>query len=109
MPRYVSLVKYTPESLASVRAAGYASRVDALRGAIESIGGKLEAVEFMSSGEWDLMIRAEAPSSEANFAMASMSWASGVAERFVTYEVFTAAEADAAIAASSISYTAPGE
>lgn len=68
-------------------------------------------MEFMpSSGDWDLMIRAEAPSSEANFALASLSWASGVADKFVTYELFTAAEADAAIAAaSSISYTAPSE
>ena len=110
MTRYVTLVKYSPETLAAVREAGYASRVGVVRAAVESIGGTLESLDFMpSSSDYDFMVRIDVPSPEAGFAMGSMSWASGIASRMTTYEMYSGEAADAALGGSSIDYTPPGQ
>ncbi|MFN0089989.1 MAG: GYD domain-containing protein [Acidimicrobiales bacterium] len=107
MPRFVIYAKYTPAALTEVRKAGYASREAQMRALPESLGGKLEAAYFMPSTQWDFMAIMELPSSAAAFAMASLGNASGSFERADYAELFSADEADAAIAAST-TWSPPG-
>lgn len=100
--------KYAPEALQAVRDAGYASRVEALQGAVESVGGRLESLDFMPSAyEFDVMIRADLPSPAAHFALTGMVMASGIAVSATTYELFTAEEADLAVGDAGNQYTRP--
>ncbi len=96
MPRYVSLIKYSPEALAAARAEGYAARVEGARRAMESIGGTLEGMHFIGGGQWDIVVQMSVPSSAAMFDMGHMTGATGTFERSETYEIFTGEEADEA-------------
>ncbi len=96
MPRYVSLIKYSPEALAAARAEGYAARVEGARQAMESIGGTLESMHFVAGGNWDIVVHMNVPSSAGMFDMSHMTMATGTFERSETFEIFTGEEADAA-------------
>ncbi len=107
MPRYVSLIKYSPEALAAVRAEGYAARVEGARTAAESVGGTLEGMHFVAGGHWDVVVQMNVPTSAGMFDMTHMTMATGTFERSETYEVFTGEEADAAHGTAVI-WTPPG-
>lgn len=108
MPRYAIFGKYTPEALQAVREAGYASRLDALTAAVESAGGHVESLDFMSSAyDFDIMIRVDLPDSAAHFALTDRIMSTGVATKSATYELFDAAAADAAIDEGSLKFEQP--
>ncbi len=108
MIRYAIYGKYTPDTLAAVRKAGYASRETQMKVLAESLGGRLEVAYFMPSTQWDFMAVVEIPEAAGLFAMLSMAGATGSFERGDVVEVYTAAEADAAIGAH-LNWTAPGQ
>ena len=109
MPKYLVSSKYPPDAAAKVREAGYASREKAVTGLFASLGGTCESVWF-TTGDWSVHIIADLPTEAAAFAADSVAWASGTSgtsERLVVRPLFTAEEADAAIAAK-VDYTPPG-
>ena len=106
MPKYLFSAKYTPEAAATVREAGYASRVDTTKAMAASLGGTCESVWF-TTGDWSIHFIIDLPTEAAAFAVDSVAWASGTGERIIFQPLFTAAEADAAIAAK-VDYTPPG-
>jgi uncharacterized protein with GYD domain len=105
MTRYLVSGKYTPQTTAVLREVGYASRVDALRDALASVGGTLEHFWF-TIGEWSFHLIVDVPSDAVNFAIDSMAWSPGAAERFAYQPLYTAEEADAAIAIT-VDYSPP--
>jgi len=107
MGRYLVCGRYTPEATAAVREAGYASRVEVLEGMFESLGGRLESVYF-TIGDLSILGIAELPSTAAEFALDSFTWATGTIESAAIYPLFTGEEADAAIAAQ-LSWAPPGQ
>ncbi len=96
MPRYVSLIKYSPEALAAARSEGYAARVESARKAMEFVGGTLESMDFVAGGHWDIVVQMNVPTSAGMFDMTHMTMATGTFERSETYEIFTGEEADGA-------------
>ncbi len=108
MPRYMSLIKYSTGAMASVRSEGYGVRAEAARTAIESAGGTLEEMSFVSGGQWDIVVIMDLPSSAAMFDMTHATAATGAFERQETLELFSAEEADGAQAAT-MEWTAPGQ
>jgi uncharacterized protein with GYD domain len=108
MPKYMAIAKYTSEAVGGVRKAGYQSRQQALESMAESLGGKLEAIYFLSSGSWDLLTIMDLPDSAAAFALLSFANSTGVTAQGDVIELLTPAQADAAIA-RQVKWTAPGE
>ena len=106
MPRYLVSAKYTPEAAAKVREVGYASRVDAVKALAAAVGGTFESIWF-TTGDWSIHGVFDFPSEAAAFVVDSVGWASGTFERAIAQPLFTAEEADAAIAAK-VDYTPPG-
>ena len=106
MPRYMFSAKYTPEAAAKVREAGYASRVEPHKALTASLGGTCESIWF-TTGDWSHHVVVDMPSEAAAFAVESVAWATGLVERLNVQPLFTAAEADAVIAAD-VDYTPPG-
>ena len=106
MPKYLVSSKYPPDAAAKVREAGYASREKAVTALFASLGGTCEGVWF-TTGDWSIHAVVDLPSEAAAFALDSFAWASGASERVGVQPLFTAAEADAAIAAK-VDYTPPG-
>ena len=107
MPVFALSAKYTPETLAAVRKAGYASREPALKSLVEQFDGKFLAVYWTSSPDWDFVAIAELPSADNAFAMQSFGDATGALQRSQYTQLRTSAEADAAIA-RQVDWTPPG-
>ena len=107
MPKFALSSKYTPEALAAVREAGYASREAVMKSITEQLGGKLLSQYWISSPDYDFVAIAELPSADDAFALLSMSDAGGASVRNRAIELRTSAEADAAIA-KQLTWTPPG-
>lgn len=107
MPVLAVSAKYTPEALAAVRKAGYASREPAIKSMIEQFDGKFLAVYWPLSPDWDFVALAELPSTDDAFAIQSFGDATGAFLRSQYTELRTSAEADAAIA-RQVDWTRPG-
>ncbi|MFN0091158.1 MAG: hypothetical protein ACKVWR_12960 [Acidimicrobiales bacterium] len=103
MPTYHVCVKLTASAQADIvkHEGGYARN---LRHAIrewEKQGGKVLSYLFgTAAGEWDIVCIGELPSGAAAHGYAAHVLASGGVERSSIQEVFSAEEADAAIAAT---------
>ncbi len=76
MPHYLVQVAYTPEAWAT-QLKNPQSRIDAIRPAIERLGGKIECA-YMTFGEYDLMIVLDMPD---NVSAAALSIHAGAAGR----------------------------
>ena len=97
MPTYAIGGKYTAEALAAVRAAGYPSREAAGKQLVESLGGRLLSWYWTTSPDQDFVAICEVPSGDEIFAMGSIGNSSGAFVRTQAVELYTSAEAQAAV------------
>lgn len=107
MPTFAVSAKYTPEALAAVRKAGFASREPMMKSMAEQFGGKFLTVYWPASGDWDFVAIAELPSVDDAYAMVSFSNATGSFQKSQATQLRSSAEADAAIA-RQLQWTPPG-
>ena len=108
MPIFALNGKYTPEALAAVRKAGFASREPQMKSMAEQFGGTVVAVYWPATPDWDFVCLADLPSADDAYAVASFSNASGSFLRVQATQLRTSAEADAAIA-RQLNWTPPGQ
>lgn len=105
MPKYLIQASYTNAGVKGVQSAGGSSRRDAVRAALEGLGGSLESFHF-AFGEHDAYVIGELPDNEAAAAVAIAVNASGGATVKTTV-LLTPEEVDSA-AQKSVEYRAPG-
>jgi uncharacterized protein with GYD domain len=105
MPKYLITASYTTEGVKGVQSAGGSSRVDAVKAALDSVGGNLESFHF-GFGDADAYVIAELPDNESAAAVAIAVNSSGGAVTKTTV-LLTPEEVDAA-AKRSVGYRAPG-
>jgi uncharacterized protein with GYD domain len=105
MPKYLIEASYTSEGIKGVRSAGGSSRRDAVKAALEGLGGSLESFHF-GFGEHDAYVIADLPDNEAAAAVALTVNAAGGASVKTTV-LLTPEEVDAA-AQKSVDYRPPG-
>ena len=107
MARYLLQVKYAPEALAGMMK-NPEDRAVPVRAAIESIGGKMEALYF-SLGPDDAVVIAEVPDNVAAAALAIAVGATGRYSSYRTTPLLTSQElTDAMRAASKVSFRPAG-
>ena len=105
MAKYLITADYTVEGVRGVQQAGGSARRDAVRAALESVGGKLESFHF-AFGDHDAYVIVDIPDNVSTAAVALTVGASGGASTR-TIVLLTPEEVDAA-AKQSVSYTPPG-
>ena len=105
MPKYLITATYTTEGVKGLQSAGGSSRVDAVKAALDSVGGSLESFHF-GFGDGDAYVIADLPDNESAAAVAIAVNSSGGAVTKTTV-LLTAEEVDAA-AKRSVGYRAPG-
>jgi uncharacterized protein with GYD domain len=105
MPKYLITATYTAEGVKGVQSAGGSSRVDAVKAALDSVGGSLESFHF-GFGDGDAYVIADMPDNESAAAVALTVNSSGSAVTKTTV-LLTPEEVDAA-AKRSVGYRAPG-
>ena len=105
MPKYLVTATYTNEGVKGVQSAGGSSRVDAVKAALENVGGSLESFHF-AFGDADAYVIADLPDNQSAAAVALAVNASGGAVA-KTIVLLTPEEVDAA-AQQSVGYRAPG-
>jgi uncharacterized protein with GYD domain len=105
MPKYLIEASYTNEGVKGVQSAGGSARVEAVRAALESVGGSLDSFHF-GFGDADAYVIADMPDNESAAAVAISVNASGGAVTKTTV-LLTPEEVDAA-AQKSVGYRAPG-
>jgi uncharacterized protein with GYD domain len=103
---YLFRAAYTQDGLAGLLKEGAKSRVKALTAAVESVGGKLEAM-YWSFGDEDVILLADLPDNSAAAALSTRVAAAGVAGVSTTV-LLTAAEVDKARKLKT-AYRPPGE
>jgi uncharacterized protein with GYD domain len=107
MPRYLSLFKYSVEGHKGFLKEKAAGREAALRKALESAGGKLEAIYWAATGEYSGFTISEVPDSASGAALGALVDASGVAANREAVEILTSSEIDQALA-KPMSFRPPG-
>jgi uncharacterized protein with GYD domain len=105
MPKYLITANYTTEGVKGLQSAGGSSRVDAVKAALDSVGGSLESFHF-AFGDADAYVIAEVPDNQSAAAVALAVNSSGAAVT-KTIVLLTPEEVDAA-AQQSVGYRAPG-
>jgi uncharacterized protein with GYD domain len=105
MPKYLITANYTAEGVKGLQSAGGSSRVDAVKAALDSVGGSLESFHF-AFGDADAYVIAEVPDNQSAAAVALAVNSSGAAVT-KTIVLLTPEEVDAA-AQQSVGYRAPG-
>lgn len=106
MARYLIKASYNAEGVKGVIKAGGTSRVEAVKKAIDSVGGSLESFYFAFGGD-DVYVTVEAPSNIAAAAMAATVTSAGALARYETVVLLSANEVDEAMK-MAVSYTPPG-
>lgn len=94
MGHYLFRASYTQEGIQGLMKEGAKSRVKALTEAVESVGGKLEAM-YWSFGDEDVVLLADLPDNSAAAALSTRVAAAGVAGVSTTV-LLTASEVDKA-------------
>ena len=105
MGHYLFSASYTQQGLQGMLKEGAKSRVKALTEAVESVGGKLEAM-YWTFGDADVILIADLPDNSAAAALSTRVAAAGVAGVSTTV-LLTAAEVDKARKMKA-SYRPPG-
>ena len=105
MPKYLITANYTAEGLRGLQRDKAAGRRQAVTAAIESVGGKLEAVYF-ALGEDDAFLIVDMPDNASVAGLGIAVSAAGLA-RTRTTALLTVEEVDQALA-KSVNYRAPG-
>ncbi|MCW2491292.1 MAG: hypothetical protein JWN47_656 [Frankiales bacterium] len=106
MAKYLIKASYNAEGIKGVMKAGGTSRVDAVKKAIESVGGSVESFYFAFGGD-DVYVTVDAPGNVAAAAMAGAVGSSGALARYETVVLLSAAEIDEAMK-MAVSYAPPG-
>ena len=106
MPKFLITASYTLEGIKGVQSKGGSARREAVKEALEGLGGSLEAFYF-GFGDDDAYVIGDLPSNEAAAAVALAVGASGGATTKTTV-LLTPEEVDSA-AKQSVSYRAPGQ
>jgi len=95
MPHYLSQVSYTPEAWARL-VANPQDRIEAVRGPIEKLGGRIHNA-FFAFGEYDVVVITEMPDNVSAAAIAIAFAAGGSVKNEKTTPLTTTAEALEAI------------
>jgi uncharacterized protein with GYD domain len=95
MPHYLSQVSYTPEAWARL-VAHPQDRIEAVRGPIEKLGGRIHNA-FFAFGEFDVVVITEMPDNVSAAAIAIAFAAGGSVKNEKTTPLMTTAEALEAI------------
>jgi uncharacterized protein with GYD domain len=95
MPHYLSQMSYTPEAWARL-VAHPQDRIEAVRGPIEKLGGRIHNA-FFSFGEYDVVVITEMPDNVSAAAIAIAFAAGGSVKSEKTTPLMTTAEALEAI------------
>jgi uncharacterized protein with GYD domain len=95
MPHYLSQVSYTPEAWARL-VANPQDRIEAVRGPIEKLGGRIHNA-FFAFGEYDVVVITEMPDNVSAAAIAIAFAAGGAVKSEKTTPLMTTAEALEAI------------
>lgn len=106
MAKYLVKASYNVEGVKGVVKEGGQARVDAVRTAIEGVGGTMESFYF-AFGDTDAYVTADLPDNATAAALAAAVVSSGRIGRYETVTLLTAAEVDAA-ATKVVNYRAPG-
>jgi uncharacterized protein with GYD domain len=106
MPRYLIRASYSVEGVTGVLSKGGTARRDAIREAIESVGGTLESFSF-AFGEDDVIILCQVPDNASAAAVSLAASRSGAVSRSSTTVLIEPEEIDAA-SEMSPQYTPPG-
>ncbi len=107
MPHYLVQVTYTPEAWAT-QLKNPQSRIDAIRPAIELLGGKIECA-YMTFGEYDLMIVLDMPDNVSAAALSIAAAAGGAVKAIKTTPLMTIAEGvEAMRKGAAAGYRGPG-
>ncbi len=91
MPHYLQQVAYSPEGWEAL-VANPQNRIEAVRPAIEKLGGKIEAAWF-SFGDYDVIVIAELPDNVSAAAIAMAFAAGGACKSVQTTPLITPDEA----------------
>ena len=105
MPKYLVQTAYTPESWANMTRTPQ-DRLEAVRPAIEGLGGKLE-IGFLAFGEYDLIAVVDFPDNVSAAAFSISVAAKGAVKAFKTTPLMTMDEAVAAMEKAGGSTYAP--
>jgi uncharacterized protein with GYD domain len=105
MPKHLFQVSYTPEGAKGLLKEGGSARYEYLKGLVEKLGGKLEAM-YWAFGDTDLFIITDSPSNEATAALSLVVTASG-SMRVKTVQLLTPEQIDEA-AKQAVPFRAPG-
>ena len=107
MPHHLMQVAYTPDAWKAL-SKNPQNRLDAVRPAVEDLGGKIES-GYLSFGDYDLVVIAEFPKNSDAAAFAMACAAGGAVKEFKTTPLLTAEEGVEAMQSSSRSgYEPPG-
>ena len=107
MPHYLMQVSYTPDAWKTM-SKNPQSRIDAVRPAVEDLGGTIET-GYLCFGDYDLIVIAEFPKNTDAAAFAMVCSAGGAVKEFKTTPLLTAKEGVEAMKRSSSSgYEPPG-
>jgi uncharacterized protein with GYD domain len=107
MPRYLGMFKYSAEGNKGFLKEKAAGREAATKQALESVGGKLEAMYWIVSGEYTGIGIWEFPDAATGAALSALTASTGAFAEFKSIELLTAGEMDAALS-KSMAYRAPG-
>ena len=107
MPKYLTLFKYTPDGYKGFLKEGAASREEALRKGYASIGGKVDAVYWTTSGDYTGAIISDIPETAPTIAFLALVGASGALAEARVIDLTTSADVDLALAKTT-SYRPPG-
>jgi uncharacterized protein with GYD domain len=105
MPKYLIEASYTSQGVKGIQSAGGSARREAVKSAVEGVGGSLESFYF-GFGDADAYVTVDLPDNQAATAVALTVNASGGAVVKTTV-LLTPEEVDAA-AQQSVDYRPPG-
>jgi uncharacterized protein with GYD domain len=105
MPKYLLKASYTTQGLKGVASEGGSSRREAVKNAVESLGGSMEAFYF-AFGDADVYVISDLPDNQAATALALATSGSG-AVTVQTIPLLTPEDVDAA-AKKSVQYRPAG-
>jgi uncharacterized protein with GYD domain len=107
MPKYLALFKYTDEGAKGLMKEKAAAREAAGKKAYESVGGKLEAIYWIPTGEYSGVEIVELPSAAAAAAVTALAFSTGAFAEYRSIELLTTSELDAALG-KPMNYRPPG-
>lgn len=107
MPKYLTLFKYSAEGTKGFLKDKAAGREAVIRKAIESAGGKTEALYWATGGEYSGMAISHLPDAATGAAFAAMVESTGSFSKFHTIELLTASEIDGTLG-KAMTYRPPG-